>query len=276
MDRSLAIGTQRQGLEKVRDAGLRGREFAFRPVKAFVQFTEFGSEVVRLSRMDVIRIPHVRTAAAPDLDEPLGLQQAKRDADRVPGNGVLRDELSVGGQLGARGIRGLLADLRSERVRQAPALQAFVVHDDKPTHLSCASCLTWPLNLVTVLSQSSGASQLIAGPGAAAKHVTGPLPPTDQKETTAIMPQPLTRDLALDFVLETVLGTPAELWLGEPGEGSEERSARLDAAADILADDPDAPGAGFLRDLLFEDVIRPGGVSAGERDADDGELAEAA
>ncbi|MEV6669930.1 hypothetical protein [Streptomyces sp. NPDC051162] len=40
-----------------------------------------------------------------------------------------------------------------------------------------------------------------------------------------------------DF-LELTLGTPLELWLGVPGESEEERAARLDAARDILADDP--------------------------------------
>jgi hypothetical protein len=40
-----------------------------------------------------------------------------------------------------------------------------------------------------------------------------------------------------DF-LELALGTPVELWLGEDGETPEERAARLDAARDILAEDP--------------------------------------
>ncbi|MDI5968623.1 hypothetical protein POF50_004560 [Streptomyces sp. SL13] len=40
-----------------------------------------------------------------------------------------------------------------------------------------------------------------------------------------------------DF-LELALGTPIDLWLGEDGETDEERAARLDAARDILADDP--------------------------------------
>ncbi|MCO8301312.1 hypothetical protein [Streptomyces sp. RKCA744] len=39
--------------------------------------------------------------------------------------------------------------------------------------------------------------------------------------------------------LELALGTPLELWLGEEGESTEERAARLDAARDILADDPE-------------------------------------
>ncbi|MCF6525674.1 hypothetical protein [Streptomyces sp. JJ36] len=34
-------------------------------------------------------------------------------------------------------------------------------------------------------------------------------------------------------------GTPLELWLGEENETEEERAARLDAARDILADDPE-------------------------------------
>lgn len=40
---------------------------------------------------------------------------------------------------------------------------------------------------------------------------------------------------------EVVLGTPPELWLGVPGESAGERAARLDAARDILADDPGLP-----------------------------------
>ncbi|MEV5516948.1 hypothetical protein AB0L50_29245 [Streptomyces flaveolus] len=43
-----------------------------------------------------------------------------------------------------------------------------------------------------------------------------------------------------DF-LELALGTPAELWLGVEGESAEEREARLDAARDILADNPSLP-----------------------------------
>lgn len=42
---------------------------------------------------------------------------------------------------------------------------------------------------------------------------------------------------ALEFA-ELALGTPPELWLGVEGETSEERAARLDAARDILTDDP--------------------------------------
>ncbi|SPE48296.1 hypothetical protein SNS2_0381 [Streptomyces netropsis] len=42
---------------------------------------------------------------------------------------------------------------------------------------------------------------------------------------------------AAEFI-ELALGTPLELWLGEPGESAEERAARLDAARDILTDDP--------------------------------------
>ncbi|MEU2713855.1 hypothetical protein [Streptomyces sp. NPDC007205] len=43
-----------------------------------------------------------------------------------------------------------------------------------------------------------------------------------------------------DFI-ELALGTPAELWLGVEGETGEERAARLDAARDILADNPSLP-----------------------------------
>ncbi|WRZ90590.1 hypothetical protein OHB54_16830 [Streptomyces sp. NBC_01007] len=45
-----------------------------------------------------------------------------------------------------------------------------------------------------------------------------------------------------DFV-ELALGTPVELWLGVEGETDEERAARLDAARDILADNPELPDA---------------------------------
>ncbi|MGW3754464.1 hypothetical protein ACWD7C_37505 [Streptomyces sp. NPDC005134] len=41
--------------------------------------------------------------------------------------------------------------------------------------------------------------------------------------------------------IELVLGTPIELWLGVEGESAMERVARLDAARDILADNPDFP-----------------------------------
>ncbi|NWF26045.1 hypothetical protein HW130_07140 [Streptomyces sp. PKU-EA00015] len=43
-----------------------------------------------------------------------------------------------------------------------------------------------------------------------------------------------------DFV-ELALGTPIELWLGAEGESDMERAARLDAARDILADNPNLP-----------------------------------
>ncbi|MEV8318878.1 hypothetical protein AB0Q95_32455 [Streptomyces sp. NPDC059900] len=44
----------------------------------------------------------------------------------------------------------------------------------------------------------------------------------------------------IDFV-ELALGTPLELWLGEHGESEMERAARLDAARDILAENPTMP-----------------------------------
>ncbi|MBX9364872.1 hypothetical protein [Streptomyces sp. WAC04114] len=47
--------------------------------------------------------------------------------------------------------------------------------------------------------------------------------------------------LSTDEFVELALGTPVELWLGVEGETDEERAARLDAARDILADDPDLP-----------------------------------
>ena len=40
-----------------------------------------------------------------------------------------------------------------------------------------------------------------------------------------------------DFI-ELALGTPVALWLGEDGESEEERAARMDAARDIISDDP--------------------------------------
>ncbi|MET7544753.1 hypothetical protein ABZS94_03080 [Streptomyces sp. NPDC005500] len=43
-----------------------------------------------------------------------------------------------------------------------------------------------------------------------------------------------------DFV-ELALGTPVDLWLGVEGESEMEREARMDAARDILADNPDLP-----------------------------------
>ncbi|MFD7750636.1 hypothetical protein [Streptomyces sp. NPDC059757] len=43
-----------------------------------------------------------------------------------------------------------------------------------------------------------------------------------------------------EFV-ELALGTPVELWLGVEGESEMERAARLDAARDILGDNPDFP-----------------------------------
>ncbi|WKK27035.1 hypothetical protein QZH56_16440 [Streptomyces olivoreticuli] len=43
-----------------------------------------------------------------------------------------------------------------------------------------------------------------------------------------------------DFV-ELALGTPVELWLGVDGESEMERAARLDAARDILAENPGFP-----------------------------------
>ncbi|MDT0307201.1 hypothetical protein RM780_09525 [Streptomyces sp. DSM 44917] len=41
-----------------------------------------------------------------------------------------------------------------------------------------------------------------------------------------------------DFI-ELALGTPLALWLGVEGESEEERAARVDAARDILAEDPE-------------------------------------
>lgn len=43
----------------------------------------------------------------------------------------------------------------------------------------------------------------------------------------------------VDDALELALGTPLALWLGVDDETNQERAARLDAARDILADDPE-------------------------------------
>ncbi|MFF0042574.1 hypothetical protein ACFYRG_41290 [Streptomyces mirabilis] len=47
--------------------------------------------------------------------------------------------------------------------------------------------------------------------------------------------------LSTDDFVELALGTPVELWLGVEGESEMEREARLDAARDILADNPHLP-----------------------------------
>lgn len=49
------------------------------------------------------------------------------------------------------------------------------------------------------------------------------------------------RALFADDFAELALGTPVELWLGVKGETDEERAARLDAARDILAENPEMP-----------------------------------
>lgn len=66
--------------------------------------------------------------------------------------------------------------------------------------------------------------------------------------------QALTDD---DFT-ELALGTPAELWLGVEGESEMERAARLDAARDILADDP----------RMLDDVLRLAAAAIEERAGD--------
>ncbi|MGY1500768.1 hypothetical protein ACW4TU_30015 [Streptomyces sp. QTS52] len=47
--------------------------------------------------------------------------------------------------------------------------------------------------------------------------------------------------LTTDEFVELSLGTPVELWLGVEGETNEERAARLDAARDILTENPELP-----------------------------------
>ncbi|MFD9078942.1 hypothetical protein [Streptomyces erythrochromogenes] len=46
---------------------------------------------------------------------------------------------------------------------------------------------------------------------------------------------------SVEEFIELALGTPLELWLGVEGETEEERAARMDAARDILAENPSLP-----------------------------------
>ena len=46
------------------------------------------------------------------------------------------------------------------------------------------------------------------------------------------------RVASTDDLMELAIGTPLDLWLGVDNETDEERAARLDAARDILAEDP--------------------------------------
>jgi hypothetical protein len=62
-------------------------------------------------------------------------------------------------------------------------------------------------------------------------------------------------------VMELAIGTPLDLWLGAPNETEDERAARLDAARDILADDPElidrlAARAALALDVHPADVLR--------------------
>jgi hypothetical protein len=66
---------------------------------------------------------------------------------------------------------------------------------------------------------------------------------------------------ALEFA-ELALGTPPELWLGVEGESEEERAARLDAARDILTDDPTLLDA---FDRVFRVAMRTPGAIANLR-----------
>ncbi|MER6251376.1 hypothetical protein ABT224_08365 [Streptomyces sp. NPDC001584] len=47
--------------------------------------------------------------------------------------------------------------------------------------------------------------------------------------------------VSVNEFIELALGTPLELWLGVEGESEEERAARMDAARDILAENPNLP-----------------------------------
>jgi hypothetical protein len=64
-----------------------------------------------------------------------------------------------------------------------------------------------------------------------------------------------------DDLMELAIGTPLDLWLGVENESDEERAARLDAARDILADDPElidqlTERAALALDLHPADVLR--------------------
>ncbi|WP_327390381.1 hypothetical protein OG728_20900 [Streptomyces microflavus] len=76
-----------------------------------------------------------------------------------------------------------------------------------------------------------------------------------------------------DFV-ELALGTPLDLWLGVEGESEMECAARLDAARDILADNPDfsdrvsqlaAEAIEFHAPELFNVALLPARRSVGRR-----------
>ena len=63
-------------------------------------------------------------------------------------------------------------------------------------------------------------------------------------------------------LVELALGTPIELWLGVEGETDQERSARLDAARDILTDEPGLAGrsravVGEAIEAHMPDLFRP-------------------
>lgn len=63
---------------------------------------------------------------------------------------------------------------------------------------------------------------------------------------------------AVEFA-ELALGTPPELWLGVEGETDEERAARVDAARDILTDDPSLLDS---FDRIFRAAMRTPGTIA--------------
>jgi hypothetical protein len=57
-----------------------------------------------------------------------------------------------------------------------------------------------------------------------------------------------------DEIMELAIGTPLALWFGVENESETERAARLDAARDILADDPELTDRITARAALALDV----------------------
>ena len=82
------------------------------------------------------------------------------------------------------------------------------------------------------------------GVGAAAESLAGRQPPPQGRSPIREERRPMRTIVAghearsVEEFIELAIGTPVALWLGEEGESDEERSARMDAARDILADDP--------------------------------------
>ncbi|MFE3601830.1 hypothetical protein [Streptomyces sp. NPDC059142] len=81
-----------------------------------------------------------------------------------------------------------------------------------------------------------------------------------------------------DEFVELALGTPLDLWLGTEGESEMERAARMDAARDILAEEPDLPDrvsqvAAQAIEAYAPDLFRPVPLAARRRTRSSGEAA---